>query len=75
MEITSTELPGATFYGHAALRRHAADRLAYETAVRKFETDRDPDALADTLGSIGYESDEIAPHVATPGWRLPEVFL
>ena len=74
-EITSPELPGATFLGYAALREFAAERKAYETAVRAFERDRDAEVLAEALTVLGYDADEIAPHIATPGYRIPERFM
>lgn len=74
-EITSPELPAATFVGCAALRRHAAERKEYEIAVRTFEQDRDTESLTETLAALGYDADEIAAHVTTPGYRFPERFI
>ena len=59
----------------AALRRHAAERKEYEIAVRTFEQDRDTESLTETLAALGYDADEIAAHVTTPGYRFPERFI
>jgi hypothetical protein len=74
-KITAPQLPGATFFGHAALREYASERLRYEQACQEFECGRwDAGALADELTTFGYDAAEITAHVTRPGYRHEEAF-
>ena len=76
VEITSPELPGATFRRYAALREFAAERLQYENACQAHARGGDRQTFADELAGLGYEPDEIAEHLAAgPAYRMQEMFL
>ncbi len=74
MEIRSSEVPAATFIGYRALRTFAAERVAYAKAVRAYDRTGNADAFAKALRELAYEPDEIAEHLANPGWHSPEEF-
>jgi hypothetical protein len=70
MHITSTELPGAVFFGRAALAEFVGEALRYERACQAFTDGGSEIALCKELRALGFEWDEIAAHVASPGYRM-----
>ncbi|TCU68239.1 hypothetical protein EDE08_109364 [Bradyrhizobium sp. R2.2-H] len=69
--VTDYRLPGAIFHSRQAYNEFAPERRAYEAAVAAYADDPCADLeLRVDLSALGYSTDDIEWHLATPGARL-----
>jgi hypothetical protein len=70
--ITFEQLPGAHFFGQAAVEDHAYAATRYENCVDAYQITGDETELWEALPALGFDRDEIQWHVDNRGRRMEQ---